>query len=127
FYIFSFFFQAEDGIRDRNVTGVQTCALPIYHFEPGRGRDLVRSGDEDVQEHARKLVCAQRRAKVRFWTSDPLACAMPTVHCHLCGGFIANPAGTTYRAPDPSAPSAAVPHSALCACEHAVVYGIAPA
>src|SRR5207248_6128923 len=26
---FSFFFQAEDGIRDRTVTGVQTCALPI--------------------------------------------------------------------------------------------------
>src|SRR5207249_6959322 len=26
-----FFFQAEDGIRDRNVTGVQTCALPIYY------------------------------------------------------------------------------------------------
>src|SRR5699024_12014622 len=26
---FFFFFQAEDGIRDRNVTGVQTCALPI--------------------------------------------------------------------------------------------------
>src|SRR5207249_6320367 len=29
-----FFFQAEDGIRDRNVTGVQTCALPIYPTEP---------------------------------------------------------------------------------------------
>src|SRR5437667_12790276 len=27
--ICSFFFQAEDGIRDRDVTGVQTCALPI--------------------------------------------------------------------------------------------------
>src|SRR5699024_11866093 len=27
-----FFFQAEDGIRDRNVTGVQTCALPILMF-----------------------------------------------------------------------------------------------
>src|SRR5699024_12126867 len=26
----SSFVQAEDGIRDRNVTGVQTCALPIY-------------------------------------------------------------------------------------------------
>src|SRR5437667_12107934 len=26
---FFFFFQAEDGIRDRDVTGVQTCALPI--------------------------------------------------------------------------------------------------
>ena len=25
-----FFFQAEDGIRDRDVTGVQTCALPIF-------------------------------------------------------------------------------------------------
>src|SRR5207249_6099506 len=29
-FIYFFFFQAEDGIRDRNVTGVQTCALPIY-------------------------------------------------------------------------------------------------
>src|SRR5688500_20378172 len=26
-----FFFQAEDGIRDYKVTGVQTCALPIFH------------------------------------------------------------------------------------------------
>src|SRR5699024_11451634 len=31
-FLFFFFFQAEDGIRDRNVTGVQTCALPIYRF-----------------------------------------------------------------------------------------------
>src|SRR2546426_9484444 len=29
-HIFFFFFQAEDGIRDYKVTGVQTCALPIY-------------------------------------------------------------------------------------------------
>src|SRR5216684_1077119 len=29
-YFFFFFFQAEDGIRDVAVTGVQTCALPIY-------------------------------------------------------------------------------------------------
>src|SRR5437762_4026465 len=28
--MFFFFFQAEDGIRDTSVTGVQTCALPIY-------------------------------------------------------------------------------------------------
>src|SRR5699024_12107755 len=27
-----FFFQAEDGIRDRNVTGVQTCALPSPYY-----------------------------------------------------------------------------------------------
>src|SRR2546425_6227126 len=30
-----FFFQAEDGIRDKLVTGVQTCALPISRFEAG--------------------------------------------------------------------------------------------
>src|SRR5687768_18306680 len=30
-----FFFQAEDGIRDVAVTGVQTCALPISHGEAG--------------------------------------------------------------------------------------------
>src|SRR2546427_8710131 len=30
FLFFFFFFQAEDGIRDLTVTGVQTCALPIY-------------------------------------------------------------------------------------------------
>src|SRR2546421_1902616 len=31
-----FFFQAEDGIRDLIVTGVQTCALPIYIFHNTR-------------------------------------------------------------------------------------------
>src|SRR5438132_6542332 len=33
FFYFFFFFQAEDGIRDHCVTGVQTCALPIF-FKP---------------------------------------------------------------------------------------------
>src|SRR5438093_13689157 len=37
-----FFFQAEDGIRDWSVTGVQTCALPIYAFWQVAGFD---SGD----------------------------------------------------------------------------------
>src|SRR5437870_5853628 len=32
YFFFFFFFQAEDGIRDGHVTGVQTCALPIYHM-----------------------------------------------------------------------------------------------
>src|SRR5256886_16810900 len=31
-FCFVFFFQAEDGIRDLTVTGVQTCALPIYSW-----------------------------------------------------------------------------------------------
>src|SRR5689334_24031646 len=32
FFFFFFFFQAEDGIRDGTVTGVQTCALPICTY-----------------------------------------------------------------------------------------------
>src|SRR5256885_10896899 len=35
--MFFFFFQAEDGIRDYKVTGVQTCALPISARAPDRG------------------------------------------------------------------------------------------
>src|SRR5207249_7928308 len=44
-FYFRFFFQAEDGIRDRNVTGVQTCALPIYRGSspPPRPRLATRS------------------------------------------------------------------------------------
>src|SRR2546430_1611956 len=34
--LFVFFFQAEDGIRDLTVTGVQTCALPIYAAKAGK-------------------------------------------------------------------------------------------
>ena len=40
-----FFFQAEDGIRDRLVTGVQTCALPI--LELVFTKSCTPSGDEN--------------------------------------------------------------------------------
>src|SRR5699024_11578632 len=40
-YFFYFFFQAEDGIRDRNVTGVQTCALPISCAIAGSASTIV--------------------------------------------------------------------------------------
>src|SRR5687767_15378296 len=36
---FFFFFQAEDGIRDKLVTGVQTCALPIW--PNGAGKEVI--------------------------------------------------------------------------------------
>src|SRR5256885_8635006 len=56
-----FFFQAEDGIRDYKVTGVQTCALPIYgatqifvdtipDFRPYPGLTILRAEDEVVVE-----------------------------------------------------------------------------
>src|SRR5206468_8870676 len=41
-YYYFFFFQAEDGIRDLIVTGVQTCALPICHT--GKGITAVGNG-----------------------------------------------------------------------------------
>src|SRR5207249_6288761 len=44
-YLCFFFFQAEDGIRDRNVTGVQTCALPIW-----------RGGRPPTQRHRRQVL-----------------------------------------------------------------------
>jgi hypothetical protein len=47
------------------------------------------------------------------------------IHCHRCGGFIGNPGGTTYREPSVATPPV-VPRSALCACEHALVYGTKP-
>src|SRR5688500_19712713 len=45
--ITDFFFQAEDGIRDYKVTGVQTCALPIY-TQRGAQRAHVLSPEHDA-------------------------------------------------------------------------------
>src|SRR5580692_7281132 len=42
-FFFFFFFQAEDGIRDLTVTGVQTCALPICSVS-GRARNRALAG-----------------------------------------------------------------------------------
>src|SRR5438309_10637464 len=47
FFIFFFFFQAEDGIRDGTVTGVQTCALPIY-MSVTAAEMLEAAGAKDV-------------------------------------------------------------------------------
>src|SRR5256886_4197446 len=63
FLFFFFFFQAEDGIRDLTVTGVQTCALPISPPRPDRGwiqeaalRMLMNTLDPDVAERPQDLV-----------------------------------------------------------------------
>src|SRR5438093_13602959 len=51
-FFFFFFFQAEDGIRDWSVTGVQTCALPIA----GEGIERMRGGVDQTE-----LALLQRR------------------------------------------------------------------
>src|SRR5690606_21751815 len=47
FSLFFFFFQAEDGIRDFHVTGVQTCALPILIYQERTARTHVFLVAED--------------------------------------------------------------------------------
>src|SRR5688572_31628308 len=58
-----FFFQAEDGIRDLTVTGVQTCALPIsvleifyYRFSPlGYHLIFIHSENEEIRSEERRV------------------------------------------------------------------------
>src|SRR5256885_9784580 len=52
--LFSFFFQAEDGIRDYKVTGVQTCALPISPA-PGAATAHAQIGQWGVDLGSRDL------------------------------------------------------------------------
>src|SRR2546426_7231789 len=52
-----FFFQAEDGIRDYKVTGVQTCALPIYTLSAAV--ELVRTGGAHARAGPRQAVLAE--------------------------------------------------------------------
>src|SRR5688572_5417010 len=54
---FFFFFQAEDGIRDLTVTGVQTCALPIFG-SPGNAAYTFRRNSSGNWVQAQKLVPA---------------------------------------------------------------------
>src|SRR2546422_4998754 len=59
--LFFFFFQAEDGIRDVAVTGVQTCALPISHC-------------------GRMTECGMRNAECRIERNE-----LPDTRPHLLG------------------------------------------
>src|SRR5438093_8782675 len=62
FIFFFFFFQAEDGIRDWSVTGVQTCALPISFRWPRRARlHLGRDGHRERTCRARHSRSEERR------------------------------------------------------------------
>src|SRR5438105_12413352 len=75
-FFFFFFFQAEDGIRDPLVTGVQTCALPISFLSRARARRAPRRGATKVRglkpavrppqiQPALKMFALGRRGDVR--------------------------------------------------------------
>src|SRR5688572_30543960 len=55
FNIFFFFFQAEDGIRDLTVTGVQTCALPIFNLVGGND-GIIFDGASIVADAQGKII-----------------------------------------------------------------------
>src|SRR5207248_3848120 len=77
-FFFFFFFQAEDGIRDRTVTGVQTCALPIWLFRPRCGAALPRLPAQLPQRAAARDIAARRgpvhgRARRYLWRAAAVA------------------------------------------------------
>src|SRR2546422_2848777 len=80
--LFFFFFQAEDGIRDVAVTGVQTCALPIFalvtHLEARL--DVVVPCHEHV--HASGYGRAAQRRRHGDLDARPLRCGV----CWECQG-----------------------------------------
>src|SRR5690625_7901279 len=79
-----FFFQAEDGIRDGHVTGVQTCALPISLIKDtiqkvvGEEVTIVSSSEETARETSTildvhgLLYQGEREDKHAFYTTGDL-------------------------------------------------------
>src|SRR5215208_504224 len=86
-----FFFQAEDGIRDGHVTGVQTCALPIF----GAARDLdvvpvgrvaiVRALQVDVTADGAKVLLVEGQIGGAADYVSPRSDAFGTVDGHVAG------------------------------------------
>src|SRR2546426_10966364 len=67
---FFFFFQAEDGIRDYKVTGVQTCALPIWF-----SAEVSLEG----REPAERALCGERGARAVVSTSPESLARLHTI------------------------------------------------
>src|SRR5436309_12980234 len=107
--IIFFFFQAEDGIRDFHVTGVQTCALPISASLPWQGRhgsdaalprqELGRGRRPDrarVSRLVRERPIDERLARRDAGARRPIAAA------HPAGALRPEPGVPDVPAPPPS-------------------------
>src|SRR5690606_39288806 len=64
-----FFFQAEDGIRDFHVTGVQTCALPIFEARGTSGPSYMLM---EVNDGNSEMVKGFAKANPRYPVSNSL-------------------------------------------------------
>src|SRR2546425_7632019 len=90
-----FFFQAEDGIRDKLVTGVQTCALPIYRDGP---RLVLLGGALRPHRRARRRGRRRVPARPRARACEPGAGAVAVLpqlrlFCGVRGGGPLPPPG----------------------------------
>src|SRR2546427_5758370 len=72
-YCYNFFFQAEDGIRDLTVTGVQTCALPISVFSCRRAnvRRMIDAQQIEFRSHPIPCAYACEYARIRSARAAP--------------------------------------------------------
>ena len=74
--VFFFFFQAEDGIRDIGVTGVQTCALPIWGLLSSvPRRSHLRQSLGFRSPHSTLRLTSQRRFQMSFTRRQALTAA----------------------------------------------------
>src|SRR2546421_2386130 len=75
-----FFFQAEDGIRDLIVTGVQTCALPISHNRSTLVKPRIiigiPSGITEVERRAVREAAESAGAREVYLIEQPMAAAI---------------------------------------------------
>src|SRR5438876_8789091 len=65
-----FFFRAEDGIRDGRVTGVQTCALPIFDLICKAASVYIDGGFADKVEKAKKFALRPGNHDIELRDSD---------------------------------------------------------
>src|SRR5438309_605918 len=83
-----FFFQAEDGIRGGTVTGVQTCALPIYPIAWGKEAVEARLASlcaqaEDAVRAGYSIIVISDRLVERERVAIPALLASSAIHQHL--------------------------------------------
>src|SRR3712207_8114342 len=97
-WLFFFFFQAEDGIRDIGVTGVQTCALPIC-----KARVLRELLHDEAESPLSKVVARLSWPVVHGYT-EAMGCVEPAEVADTTVDYVARnvPKGSASTAESPS-------------------------
>src|SRR6266481_6269921 len=111
---FFFFFQAEDGIRDGTVTGVQTCALPIFERLPDGAAELPGYGGsaQAADQLARRLRCVRGSHSP---ASGELRAAAAADRCALQRAGLADAPAGRAACSSAEAPSGSADGAAACA------------